>query len=67
MFPFVIWAIYWYYLVKKDDQGYLFKRYGVLLDNVYGVRYQKYDIAIQTVVGPMIRCFIIAVVITVMN
>ena len=46
MFPFVIWAIYWYYLVKKDNQGYLFKRYGVLLDNVYGVRYQKYSYAI---------------------
>ena len=46
MFPFVIWAIYSYYLVKKDDQKFLFKRFGVLLDNVYGVRYQKYDIAI---------------------
>jgi hypothetical protein len=39
----------------------------VLLDNVYGIHQQKYDVAITTVVAPMYRSFAVAVSICFMS
>ena len=56
-------------LLKRSDRSrkFLDKRFGSLLDNVYGVEQKKYDKAIDTVRFPMLRSLVLAITVTRLN
>jgi len=67
-FPFAIRLLY-KCLLKRSDRTRVFldKRFGTLLDGVYGVEQKKYDQAIDTVVLPMLRHLVLAIIVTTLN
>jgi hypothetical protein len=55
LFPLCIGIILYHYLLRKKQPVALMKQYGSIIDGVYGVEENHYDMVIMTVLFPMIR------------